>query len=339
MLLPAAPLAGGETIDRILVRVNSRIITQSAFDARLQQNIRETQKPPTEKQIEEMKKSVMEELVNEALLEDRARDLDLVTTDAEVEDQIKRLKEQNQVTTDEEFQRALAASGLTVEKLRDQLRRSMSVQRVVGREVNSKVDLSEDALRLVYEREKEAWRIPEQVRIAEILVPRGDGSGGEKVLEASRKLKAGAKFEDVVKTYSTGATREKGGDLGFIAKGELNPELEKAVFSLPVGSVSDPIETKFGWHIVKVLDKIPVRYKPFADVKAEILKKEQETQFQKKLAEYLEKLKRDAVIKVAEEAASFYTAPVTVAPVPVEMKPLKKPTEKGSAAPAAKGKG
>ena len=61
--------------------------------------------------------------------------------------------------------------------------------------------------------------------------------------------------------------------------------------------MSDPIQTKFGWHLVKVLDKMPVSYKPFADVKAELLKREQDTQFQKKLAEYLDKLKRDAVIQ------------------------------------------
>jgi peptidyl-prolyl cis-trans isomerase SurA len=326
LILPAAAalalapaLLAGDVIDRILVRVNSRVITQSAFDQRVVQTFREAGKAPTEKQLLETRKSVMEELVNESLLEDRARDLDLLTTDAEVEDYIKKLKEQNQVTTDEEFVKALAATGLTPDKLREQLRHSLSVQRVVGREVHSKIDLGEDALRLAYEREKETWRIPEQTRISEILIPRGDGNAGEaKAREAAGKLKSGAKFEDVVAAYSTGATRDRGGDLGFVSKGELNPEIDKVVFTLPVGSVSDPIGTKFGWHIVKVVDKTPVRYKPFSEVKAEILKKEQDTQFPKKLAEYLDKLKRDAVIKVSDEATAYYTAPVRMAPSPYE---------------------
>ncbi len=312
-------LVSAELIDRILVRVNSRVITQTAFDQRVLQNIRESGKTPSDKQVVETKKTVMEELVNESLLEDRARDLDLVTTDAEVEDYIKKLKEQNQVATDEEFVKALAATGLTVDKLREQLRHSLSVQRVVGREVHSKIDLGDDALRLAYEREKETWRIPEQVRISEILIPRGEGAAGEaKALEATQKLKAGAKFEDLVSLYSSGTTRSRAGDLGFVSKGELNPEIDKVVFSLPVGAVSDPIGTKFGWHIVKVVDKRPVAYKPFADVKAEILKKEQDTQFPKKLAEYLDKLKREAVIKVSDEASSYYTAPVRMAPPPFE---------------------
>ena len=307
----AVPLRAGEVVNRILVHVNSRIITQSQFDARLEQTAREAGAPPSAARVEEMKKSVMEELVNEALLEDRAKELDLVTSDAEIEDQIKRLKEQNNVTTDEDFSKALAQSGLTIDRLRDQLRRTVTLQRVVGREVNSKVDLSDDALRIIYEREKETWRVPEKAHLAEILVSNGDDSAraARRAKEASDLIKGGAKFEAVVKDYSDGATKSRGGDLGLVAKGELTAEIDKAVFSLPVGSVSDPIGTKFGWHLVKVIDKIPVSYKPFADVKAELLKREQDTQFQKKLAEYLDKLKREAVIRVSTEAKTYYTPP------------------------------
>ena len=102
LALASAPLRAGEVVNRILVHVNSRIITQSQFDARIDQSVHESGPPPTAAKGEEMKKSVMEELVNEALLEDRAKELDLVTSDAEIEDQIKRLKDQNNVTTDED---------------------------------------------------------------------------------------------------------------------------------------------------------------------------------------------------------------------------------------------
>jgi parvulin-like peptidyl-prolyl isomerase len=306
----APPLTASEVVNRILIHVNSRIITQSQFDARIEQNIRENGAPPAA-QREEFKKTVMEELVNEALLEDRAKELDLITTDQEIEDQVKRLKEQNNVKSDEEFEKSLAASGLTIDRLREQLRRSQTLQRVVGREVQAKVDLSDDALRLIYEREKDTWRIPEKAHLAEILVSNGDDSAAaaRRAKQASDLLKGGAKFETVVKDFSDGATKSKGGDLGLVAKGELAADIDKAVFSLPVGAVSDPIQTKFGWHLVKVLDKVPVSYKPFADVKADLLKREQDTQFQKKLAEYLDKLKRDAVIKVNPEAQSYYTPP------------------------------
>jgi parvulin-like peptidyl-prolyl isomerase len=314
LFLAAVPLFAGEVVDRILIYVNSRIISQGLFEARLDQVSRENGPPPDAARREDMKKSVLEELVNEALLEDRAKELDLITSDQEIEDQIKKLKEQNNVTSDEDFVRALAANGLTVDRLRDQLRKSLTVQRVVGREVNSKVDLSDDALRATYEREKDTWKVPEKARLAEILIAKGDDAASRqraerRAKEASDLVKAGTKFEAVVAQYSDGATKSRGGDLGIVARGELNPEIDRAVFSLPVGGVTDPVSSKFGWHIVKLIERMPATYKPFSEVKADLLKREQETQFQKKLAEYLQKLRQEAVIKVAPEALPYYTPP------------------------------
>jgi parvulin-like peptidyl-prolyl isomerase len=302
-----APLAlatlssAGEVIDRILVHVNGRIVTQSQLDERTETALREAPGGFDKTRRDDVRKAALQELVNEALLEDRARELDVVATDAEVEEQIKRLKEQNNVKTDEDFVKALATSNLTPEKLRDQLKRSTTVQRVVGREVNSKVDLSDDALRLVYEREKEAWAVPEKVRVAEVLVNAGPGAQ-EKAGQAASLAKGGTKFEDVVVRFSDGPTRSKGGDMGTVGKGELAAALDAVAFTLPAGGVSDPIETRSGWHVLKVIEKSPATHRPYSEVKADILRKEQETQFQKKLAEYLEKLKGDAIIKVSPEA-------------------------------------
>jgi peptidyl-prolyl cis-trans isomerase SurA len=313
LLVSVALPAAGEVIDRILVHVNARIVTQAQLDERTEAALREAPPGLDRSRREEVRKATLQELVNEALLEDRARELDIVATDEEVEEQIQRLKEQNNVKTEEEFTRALAASNLTPEKLRDQLKRSTTVQRVVGREVNSKVDLSDDALRLAYEREKENWAIPEKVRVAEVLINAGAGAE-EKAREAAAAAKSGAKFEDVVLRFSDGPTRSRGGDMGTVGKGELSAALDAAAFSLPAGGVSDPIETRSGWHVLKVVEKFPATYRPYSEVKADILKKEQETQFQKKLAEYLDKLGRGAVIKVSEEAAPYYQAPVAAPP-------------------------
>lgn len=328
-LLLAGPLLGATVVERILVHVNTRVVTQSQFDARVQAAVVETGGHVEGQRLADLKKAILGELVNEALLEDRARDLDLVTTDAEVEEQINRLKEQNNVTTEEQFQQALAASGLTPDRLREQLKRTLTVQRVVGREVNSKVDLSDDALRLIYENEKETWRIPERLHLAEILIAGGRDRelADRRAHEASEKLKGGMKWDVAVGLYSDGTTRDKGGDLGVVARGELAPELDAVAFSLPVGNVSDPVATKHGWHILKVVDKTPVSYKPFADVRADLYKREQETQFQKKLAEYLDKLRRDAVIRVADDVRPLYTPPSpapAAEPVPAPDEPKTK---------------
>lgn len=321
LALVALP-ATSEVVDRILLHVNARIVTQSQLDDRTEGALREAPPGLDLARRDEVRKAALRELLNEALLEDRARDLDIVATDAEVEEQIKRLKEQNKVASEEEFAKALQASGLTPEKLRDQLKRSTTIQRVVGREVNSKVDLSDDALRLAYEREKETWAIPEKVRVAEVLINPGPGAE-EKAREAFTVAKGGAKFEDVVLRFSDGPTRSKGGDMGTVGKGDLAAALDAAAFTLPAGAISDPIETRSGWHVLKVMEKVPATFRPYSEVKADILKKEQETQFQKKLAEYLEKLEREAVIRVSGEATAYYQPLAAAPPPPDTTEPLE----------------
>lgn len=312
-LLALSPLpAAAEVIDRILVHVNARIVTAHQLEERVEATLREAPPGLDRASREQVRKAALKELVNEALLEDRARELDIVSTDAEVEEQIKRLREQNSITTDEEFVKALASAGLTPDGLRDQLKRSSTIQRVVGREVNSKVDLSDDALRLVYEKDKEKWAVPEKVRLAEVLVAAGPGSE-EKAREAAALARGGTRFEDVVLRYSDGPTRSRGGDMGTVGRGELVAALDAAAFTLPAGAVSDPIETRSGWHVLKIVEKLPASYRPYSEVKAEILKTEQETQFQKKLAEYIEQLEQVAIIKVSEEAAPYYQPPVAAA--------------------------
>jgi hypothetical protein len=102
--------------------------------------------------------------------------------------------------------------------------------------------------------------------------------------------------------------------MGTVGKAELAAALDAAAFSLPAGAISDPIETRSGWHVLKIVEKLPAAYRSYSEVKAEILKTEQETQFQKKLTEYIEQLEQVAIIKVSEEAATYYQPPVPAPP-------------------------
>lgn len=309
-------------IDRVLVRVDAQAVTQSLFDRRVRQLEGEAGATPGPATLE-TKRAAMEQLVNEALLAGRARDLGLTATDAEIDEAVRGLKERNQVASDAEFAAALAESGLTPGLLRDQLRGSLSIQKVVSREVHSRLDLGEEALRRAYERERESWRVPERARVAEILLPTGT-AGEAMAREASVKLKGGAPFEEVVKAYSSGPTRGKGGEIGTVARGELSAELDRAVFSLPAGSVTAPIATKSGWHVVKVIERSPARDRPFEEVRGDVLRKERERQVAANLSAYVDRLKRDAVIEVSPAAAAFYTAPAKTPEAPVEMKATPK---------------
>ncbi len=73
--------------------------------------------------------------------------------------------------------------------------------------------------------------------------------------ELKAKIDKGAKFEDLAKQYSICPSGQNGGDLGYFGRGQMVKEFEEAAFATPVNSVSDPVQTQFGWHLIKVIDK------------------------------------------------------------------------------------
>ena len=225
-----APAFSAELVERIVARVNDRLITKSEFDKRVDLTVKAPQGP---KDMNQVRLESLDDLIKEKLVEERAKELSITATDAEVEEALARVKEQYKLTSDAEFDAALGQSGLTRNELKKQLRETITIQKVVGRDVTSRLEITDDMLRLEYERQKEKlYTVPEQARVWEIVIrfPRDDATArenaGSRIAEAQAKIKAGAGFADVVKEYSEGSARERGGDLGIVLKGELLPALD-----------------------------------------------------------------------------------------------------------------
>jgi len=170
------------------------------------------------------------------------------------------------------------------------------------------VQVTPDDLRAYYEQQRDQYRVPEQVKVSHIWIkmplPGADGKIDDKaVAEAQhraddllKQLKGGAKFEDVAKKYSEDpGSSNVGGSLGWIGKGQMTAEFEKAAFSLPKGQISDVVKTLDGFHIIRVDDKQEAHVKPLDEVKAliePILKHQKATQAAQKMA--------DALLKAAQ---------------------------------------
>ena len=185
------------------------------------------------------------------------------------------------------------------------MRDTITIQKVVGRDMASRLDVTEDMMRLEYERQKEKlYAVPEQARVLEIVVrfEKGDAAGreraGQRIAEAQAKRNAGAAFADLAKEYSEGKAREKGGDLGIVAKGELLPALDAAVFSDPPAECSAAVLLPASMHLFRVTDRKPAGLKPFNDVKEEIRKKISDELYDKRFGEYVGKLRKEAFVKI-----------------------------------------
>jgi peptidyl-prolyl cis-trans isomerase SurA len=218
------------------------------------------------------KLNVVEQLINNEILLERAKKLNLEASDGEVEDKFTELKSGY---TEEEFQKKLRDGGMTVDDLKRDLRRQLSIQKLLNREVAAKVTITDQDVLDFYNTNRNQFNVAEaQYRISQIVItPRKDplvrnrkNDDATNEAEAQRKskmlldkLNSGADFAQLAMDYSEDPnTAAAGGDLGYIPESSLNasqtdPMLKKVVLSLKPGQVSPPIQLKDSIRILKLV--------------------------------------------------------------------------------------
>lgn len=298
----ASAAAGADLVERVVARVDDAIITQSDLDARVERARKDPQAPTD---LTKLRITVLEQMIRQKLVEGKAARLDIVATPEEIDEAMDRVKSQYGLTSDEEFDRALAANGIDRATLREQLRESLLTNKVLAREVP--INLNDDALRTEYEKVKdEKYTIPEKARVAEILVrfdssdPASKEAAKTKIDAARSQIAAGTPFADVAKTVTEGPARERGGDLGVVSRGDLTAALDQAIFG-GTGTLAGPVELKDGWALLSVTDREKAGYRAFDDVKEEIRKRMSEEIYDKKFADYLVDLRKSAIVKIFDK--------------------------------------
>jgi foldase protein PrsA len=252
------------------------------------------------------------DLFRELLLQSRADQLGVEVTDAQVDAAMGQLKQSYNLKSEEEFKAALAQSGMTEAQLRAQLRSQLRVQEVRGREVQSRVKVDEEDQRRYYRKNLEQFRQPEQVQLREVVVldEGGLATAEERqraAAEIRAKVQAGGSLADAVADTSKKGVTSAAIDLGWVSPGDLDKNLETAVWKLPKGSLSEPVQARGGLHLVQVLDRRESRIPPFSEVSAAIQAREQERVFREEIAKYMTELEKKSLIVAnpPEEAAGF----------------------------------
>jgi len=237
----------------------------------------EGQEPSLEESLSQ-KLNVLDELINNEILLEKAKKLNLEASDGEVEDKFTELKSPY---TEDEFQRRLKDQAMTVEDLKQELRRQLSVQKLLNREVVAKISITDQDIADFYNANKAQFNVAEPTyHLAQIKVtPRKDAQirnrkndDATNEAEAQRKIKmlvdrlnSGADFAQLAMDYSEDVnTASTGGDLGFVPESALNsqqvdPALKRAVVGLKAGQVSAPIEARDqegkSYHIVRLISR------------------------------------------------------------------------------------
>jgi parvulin-like peptidyl-prolyl isomerase len=310
IVLAAGAVSAAEVVEAIVIRVGDRIITRTQYDKRLHDVYAEIEQTVPPAQIaakkEEVRKNLPNDLIAELLIKDRADRLSLSVSSEEMKDAVTRLKQQYGIETDKQFEESLQKSGLTRTDMEARLRDTLLTNKVFGRELRSREELTDRELRERYDREKEHYRLPERAHLREIVVPRPeDSAAAERAQKRVDQIAADARvapdFAKYAATVPESVTKEKGGDLGEVARGELLSDLDKAVFNSQAGMVIGPISTKSGWHIIKVESRLPSEVPAFESVKDKLRKDVSDETFQRDYKAYIDRLRKDAFIQINEQ--------------------------------------
>jgi peptidyl-prolyl cis-trans isomerase SurA len=249
-------MVNGQPITRDQVQKYYR----SRINAQAQQGQAQTA-PPSQDEALSLTLSIVDELINDELMLQRAKQLGIDAKDGEVEDKFTEVKSP---FSEEEFQRQLTSGGVTVDDLKQDIRRQISLDKVMTREVSSKVSITDQDISDFYSENRAQFNVAEtQYRVAQIVItPRKDpqirnrkNDDATTDIEAQKKSTAleqqltnGADFATVAMDYSEDpATSPSGGDLGYIPESSLNqsdPVLKKAVLSMKAGDVSSVIQVR-----------------------------------------------------------------------------------------------
>jgi peptidyl-prolyl cis-trans isomerase SurA len=252
--------------------VNGTEIKRDEVEKYYKSQVNPEAQEPSQEEALSLKLNVIEQLINNEILLERAKKLNLEASDGEVEDKFTELKSP---FTEEDFQRQLKARGMTVDDLKRDLRRQLSIQKLLNREVVAKISISDQDVSDFYNANHNQFNVAEpQYRISQIVItPRKDpqvrnrkNDDATNEAEAQRKAKmltdklnSGADFSALAMDYSEDPnTAATGGDLGYIPESSLNaaqtdPVLKKAVLSLKPGQISQPIVLKDSIRILKLV--------------------------------------------------------------------------------------
>jgi peptidyl-prolyl cis-trans isomerase C len=276
---PAAP-AKPKPVPAVLPDTIAKVGGESISKTELEAAIRSVEQqnggrsvPPERR--DEIYRGVLDNLVSIRVLRQEVADRHMTASDADIAAHINDLRKQ--FPSEAAFKQAMAMQHVSQEKLRNDARMDLLVNRLLESEVNAKLSVKPGDISAFYEKNPDRFKQSESVHASHILiiVPPGADAGTKaaakgRAEEALKAARGGKDFAALARQYSQDGSAQRGGDLGFVVRGQTAPAFENAAFALPIGQISDVVETPFGFHIIKVTERRPGGAVPFPEAAAQI---------------------------------------------------------------------
>ena len=302
-------LCGAELVDRVAAVVNNQVIAWSEVEQRAAPELARiaNERDPARrgKLREQVMRAAVDQLVGEKLLELEVREFNIDVSDSELELALEDVRRQNNVEK-EQFGQLLAQEGYTVESYKAFMRKHLARLKLINLKVRARVKVSDEDLRAEYAKFSRMEGEDPEVHARHVLVKVDPGAPADKVQAALQKAQAlaaearspGIDFAELAKAKSEGPSAPDGGDLGFFKRGVMVPEFDKVAFKLEPGQVSEPVRTRFGFHVIKVEERRAAEVAPFEDVKDQLRERLLRAQMDKFTAQYVAELRQKASVEV-----------------------------------------
>jgi parvulin-like peptidyl-prolyl isomerase len=270
--------------------VNEEVITEQDLDRAfvpvyLQMQVLQTPEELAER-APQVRQRILQQLVEERLMLQEARNpkpvevskgrigspVPISVSEAEIDERV--AEAQEKFENPEEFADALASQGIGLQELRVRYRDQITIQKLIGREINSRITVSPAEVTGYYEQHPEEFQAPPAVSVSTILIQPTQGrtlSQAKRLArELRQKLAQGADFSDLARRYSDGPNAKTGGRIGTLEQGKNLKEVDEVLFTLKPGEISPVINTSAGFHIFRVESARPARRASLEEAQGQI---------------------------------------------------------------------
>lgn len=288
-----------------LALVNGVPITQAQMDMEFNRVAKQAQmknNPIAPSDREKIKKELLETLINRELLYQISLKKGYGIQPAELDKEFEAIKAR--FANQKGYQQALDDMGISEKAFKEQVRRGMSIQKLLEKELYEKVAVTDQESRSFYDNNPNFFQKPEQVKASHILIKVVEGDDEEKQAAAKQKIEEvkvkiddGQDFAELARTYSEGPSSTQGGDLGYFDRRKMVKPFSDAAFRLQPGEISPIVKTRFGYHIIKVVDRKPETKLAYEDIKPRLVDSLKKQKMQDAITVYLRDIKSGATIE------------------------------------------
>ena len=303
LLMASGPrTAFGEVVDKVAIVVNDDIITDREIERQLMPVYEKFKMmytgPKFVEKLEEAKQKLAQQLIEDKLLYSEAKKQNIEIDEKEIDAKVQEII--RGMGSKETFDRALLQQQLTLKDLKERYRQQFMIRKVIDRKVGGGVVVTPIDIENYYNKNLSEFQQPERIKLKNILVSIKKFPDPGKALnlakDIAKRLHEGCDFDGLAKMYSDGPGAAEGGLMGYVKRGDLLPEIEKAVFDLKPGEVTGIVQSSLGYHVFKVEEKEAPKTMALSEVRHEVEGAVYKSKVDAKLKGWLEGLKKSAYI-------------------------------------------